>query len=65
MVNESVTDIRFEWRNEFGDPQERRVEWPSVPRVGEHVCVDDDTGEGYTVASVLWDAGGAAVVRLR
>lgn len=32
---------------------------------GEHVCVDDETGEGYTVSIVLWGSDGTAAVRLR
>lgn len=59
-----MTSIRFEWRDD-GIAKHRDVLWPSVPREGEHVCIDDETGEGYTVHSVLWGADGTAVVRLR
>jgi hypothetical protein len=61
-----LTRIQFTWTNrEDGGRYDLTVEWPSVPRVGEYVCIDDETGEGYTVHAVLWRADGSAQVRLR
>jgi hypothetical protein len=72
-----MTRIRFEWREMVetddhptlryvpGPERSREVDWPTVPRVGEVVDLDPDSGENQTVKVVMWSYDGEAVVRLR
>lgn len=54
------------------DPDTREVDegsasvnWPSVPRVGDHVTPESRRENTYTVHSVYWKPDGSAIVRLR
>lgn len=60
--------ITFEYRAAYGigpSDSTKDVEWPCVPREGEHVEIDGETGLSGEVRSVLWRDDGSAIVRLR